>query len=31
VTFAVTKNRLTQDFSAATELSNIVTAAASPH
>jgi hypothetical protein len=27
ITFAVTKNRLTQDFNAATELSNIVTSA----
>ena len=30
ITFAVTKNRLTQDFSTATELSNIVTRALSP-
>jgi len=30
IAFAVTKNRLTQDFSAATELSNVVNAAVAP-
>jgi hypothetical protein len=30
VAFAITKNRLRRDFSAATELSNLVTTALSP-